>query len=57
MKHSTDERKTAERQVMTIINVTEDSFYDGSRTFTSDEIERRAAAAAEQGTDIFDVGG
>ena len=57
MKHSTDERKTAERQVMTIINVTEDSFYDGSRTFTSGEIERRAAAAAEQGTDIFDVGG
>lgn len=57
MKHSTDERKTAERQVMTIINVTEDSFYDGSRTFTSGEIERRAAAAAEQGADIFDVGG
>ena len=49
MKHSIDERKTAERQVMTIINVTEDSFYDGSRTFTSGEIERRAAAAAEQG--------
>ncbi len=45
------------RQVMTIINVTEDSFYDGSRTFTADEIARRAAAAAEQGTSIFDVGG
>ncbi len=57
MKHSIDDAKAAERQVMTIINVTEDSFYDGSRTFTSGEIERRAAAAAEQGTDIFDVGG
>lgn len=45
------------RQVMTIINVTEDSFYDGSRTFTLDEICRRAAAAVEQGASIFDVGG
>ena len=55
MKHSIDDAKAAERQVMTIINVTEDSFYDGSRTFTSGEIERRAAAAAEQGADIFDA--
>lgn len=45
------------RQVMTIINVTEDSFYDGSRTFTADEIARRVSSAAEQGTSIFDVGG
>ena len=42
---------------MTIINVTEDSFYDGSRTFTLDDICRRAAAAVEQGASIFDVGG
>lgn len=47
----------SERQVMTIINVTEDSFYDGSRTFTADEIERRAASAVEAGASIFDVGG
>ena len=45
------------RQVMTIINVTEDSFYDGSRTFTADEIARRVSSSAEQGTSIFDVGG
>ena len=47
----------SKRQVMTIINVTGDSFYDGSRTFTADEIERRAASAVEQGASIFDVGG
>lgn len=47
----------AKRQVMTIINVTEDSFYDGSRTFTADEIERRVASAVGQGASIFDVGG
>lgn len=47
----------AKAQVMTIINVTDDSFYDGSRTFSAAEIERRAAMAAEQGASIFDVGG
>ena len=30
-------------RVMTIVNVTPDSFYDGSRTFTEEEIERCCA--------------
>lgn len=44
-------------RVMTIINVTPDSFYDGSRSFTEEEIERRVVEAIEAGTDMFDVGG
>lgn len=43
--------------VMTIVNVTPDSFYDGSRTFTEEEIERHVERAIEQGTDMLDVGG
>lgn len=42
---------------MTIVNVTPDSFYAGSRTFTSEEIERRVMKAAEEGADMLDVGG
>lgn len=42
---------------MTIVNVTPDSFYDGSRTFTAEEIERHVVQAVEQGADMFDVGG
>ncbi len=42
---------------MTIVNVTPDSFYDGSRTFTEKEIERHVERAIEQGTDMLDVGG
>lgn len=44
-------------RVMTIVNVTPDSFYDGSRTFTEEEIERHVEKAIEQGTDMLDVGG
>ncbi len=44
-------------RVMTIVNVTPDSFYDGSRTFTEEEIERRIVQAIAEGTDMFDVGG
>lgn len=44
-------------RVMTIVNVTPDSFYDGSRTFTEEEIERRIAQAIAEGADMFDVGG
>ena len=42
---------------MTIVNVTPDSFYDGSRTFTEEEIERRVAQAIAEGADMLDVGG
>lgn len=44
-------------RVMTIVNVTPDSFYDGSRTFTEKEIERRVAQAIAEGADMLDVGG
>ena len=44
-------------RVMTIVNVTPDSFYDGSRTFTEEEIERHVVQAIEQGADMLDVGG
>ncbi len=44
-------------RVMTIVNVTPDSFYDGSRTFTEEEIERHVERAIEQGATMLDVGG
>lgn len=44
-------------RVMTIVNVTPDSFYDGSRTFTEEEIERRVVQAIAEGADMLDVGG
>ena len=43
--------------VMTIINVTPDSFFSGSRTRQADAIARRAEQAAEEGAAILDVGG
>lgn len=47
----------ARQAVMGILNVTPDSFYKDSRTFTPGEIARRAALLIEQGADIIDVGG
>lgn len=44
-------------RVMTIVNVTPDSFYDSSRTFTEEEIERHVTRAIEEGADMLDVGG
>ncbi len=44
-------------RVMAIVNVTPDSFYAGSRTFTAAEIERRAMTAADEGAYMLDVGG
>lgn len=44
-------------QVMTILNVTPDSFYAGSRTPRTEEIERRIREAVEAGCSIIDVGG
>ncbi|MDE6489665.1 MAG: dihydropteroate synthase [Muribaculaceae bacterium] len=42
--------------VMGIINVTPDSFYAGSRTWTDAEIEKRAESLAADGADMIDVG-
>ena len=44
-------------RVMTIVNVTPDSFYDGSRSFTEKEIEHHVTRAIEEGADMLDVGG
>ncbi len=43
--------------VMGILNVTPDSFYDGGKYLTSENIVRRAASMLENGTDIIDIGG
>lgn len=42
--------------VMGIVNVTSDSFYEGSRTFCSDSIRKRASEMIGQGVDIIDIG-
>jgi dihydropteroate synthase len=44
-------------KVMGVINVTPDSFYEGSRFMEDDEIIRVASQMLEDGADILDVGG
>ena len=44
-------------QVMAIVNVTDDSFYEGSRTQSDDAIMERVREVVEQGATIVDVGG
>ena len=44
-------------QVMAIVNVTDDSFYEGSRTHSDDAIVERVREVVEQGATIVDVGG
>lgn len=46
-----------EPQVMAIVNVTDDSFYDGSRTMADEDILRRVQQVISQGATIVDVGG
>lgn len=52
-------RRFENPQVMGILNVTPDSFYDGSRTplTDSDAISRRVEQMVAEGADIIDVGG
>lgn len=45
------------RQVMTIVNVTPDSFFAGSRTPDWLGVERRVREAVEAGASVIDVGG
>lgn len=45
------------RQVMTIVNVTPDSFFAGSRTPDWLNVERRVREAVEAGASVIDVGG
>ena len=44
------------RQVMTIVNVTPDSFFAGSRTPDWLDVERRVREAVEAGASVIDVG-
>ena len=44
-------------QVMAIVNVTPDSFYDGGRTFDADTVARRIEAAVDEGATLLDIGG
>jgi dihydropteroate synthase len=44
-------------KVMGILNITPDSFYEGSRKQTEKEIAERVVQIIEEGADIIDVGG
>jgi dihydropteroate synthase len=44
-------------KVMGIINVTPDSFYEGSRFFREEDYLKAAVKMAEDGADILDIGG
>lgn len=46
-----------EPQVMAIVNVTDDSFYYGSRTMSDESLRNRIREAVEQGATIIDIGG
>ena len=46
-----------EPQVMAIVNVTDDSFYDGSRTMSEESLRNRIREAVGQGATIIDIGG
>ncbi len=43
--------------VMGILNVTPDSFYSGSRTMSSESIDRRVEQMLAEGADMIDIGG
>jgi dihydropteroate synthase len=42
--------------VMGILNITDDSFYPGSRLKNTDDVEKQALKMLEEGADILDVG-
>ena len=44
-------------QVMAIVNVTADSFYEGSRVTDAEAVERRISEAVAAGATIIDIGG
>jgi len=47
----------ASPKVMGILNITPDSFYEGSRKQTEKEIAEQVVQMAEEGADIIDIGG
>ena len=56
-EHPTNPRVQDRIQIMGILNVTPDSFYDGGRYNTLDQAVRHARTMVEEGVDIIDVGG
>ena len=44
-------------KVMGILNITPDSFFEGSRKQTEEEIRQRMVQIVEEGADIIDIGG
>ena len=42
--------------IMGILNVTEDSFYDGGRYLSEDAVRKRATQILSEGSDIIDIG-
>lgn len=57
MKQQEIDLDFSRRQVMTIVNVTPDSFFAGSRTPDWQDVERRVRTAVAAGASIIDVGG
>lgn len=57
MRLGDKELNLSQPQVMTIINVTDDSFFEGSRTVDERSIVARAEQAVAEGATILDVGG
>lgn len=57
MRLGDKELNLSQPQVMTIINVTDDSFFEGSRTVDECNIVARVEQAVAEGATILDVGG
>ena len=57
MSLSINELNLFEPQVMAIVNVTDDSFYASSRTFSEQAVAERVERAIAEGASILDVGG
>lgn len=57
MKLGDSDLDLSQPQVMTIVNVTDDSFFEGSRTTDKSAIVSRVQEALEAGATMFDVGG
>ena len=43
--------------VMVVVNVTDDSFYKGSRIYNSSDLIRKVEQMAQEGVSIIDIGG
>jgi dihydropteroate synthase len=57
MKLGDRELDLSQPRVMTIINVTDDSFFEHSRTDDEQSIAERVKKAYGEGAEIFDIGG